>query len=78
MVDILQTTFAFFVRKINCIFIYISLIFIPKGPIDIKPAFVQIMAWHRTSAKPLPEPMMAQFTDALASLGLSELRYINR
>ena len=28
----------------------------------------QIMAWHRTSDKPLSEPMMAQFTDAYTRL----------
>ena len=31
--------------------------------ISNKPALVQIMAWHRTSDKPLSEPMMAGFTD---------------
>ena len=36
----------------------------PKGPIDSKSALVQVMAWHRTGNKPLPEPMLAQFTDA--------------
>ena len=33
-------------------------------PIDNKPALVHIMAWRRTGDKPLPEPMMTQFTDA--------------
>ena len=35
-----------------------------KFPIDNKPASVQVMAWHQTSDKPLPEPMLTQFTDA--------------
>ena len=39
--------------------------FIPKGVIDNKSALVQVMAWHRTSNKPLPEPMLTQFTDTL-------------
>ena len=27
-------------------------------------ALVEVMAWHRKGDKPLPEPMMTQFTDA--------------
>ena len=42
----------------------ISLKFVPMGPIDYKSALVQVMAWRRTGDKPLPEPMLAQFTDA--------------
>ena len=30
---------------------------VPKGQIDNKPALVQVMAWHRTGDKPLPESM---------------------
>ena len=41
------------------ILIKISLKFIPKGPIDKKPPLVQIMAWRRTDARPLSEPMVA-------------------
>ena len=41
-----------------------SLKFVPKGPIDNKGALVQVMAWRRTGDKPLPEPMLTQFTDA--------------
>ena len=44
--------------------IQISLKLIPKGPIDNKPALVQVMAWCRTGDKPLCEPMMTQFTEA--------------
>ena len=29
-----------------------------------KSALVQVMAWHRTGEKPLPESMLTQFTDA--------------
>ena len=43
--------------------IQISLELVPKSPIDKKPALVQAMAWRRTGDKPLPEPMMTQFTD---------------
>ena len=41
----------------------ISLKCIPKSPIDTKPALVQVMAWHRTGVKSLPEPMVTWFTD---------------
>ena len=44
--------------------IQISKKFVPRSPIDNKPAWVQVMAWRRIGNKPLPEPMMAQFTDA--------------
>ena len=36
----------------------ISLKFVPKVPINNIPSLVQIMAWHRSGDKPLPEPMM--------------------
>ena len=42
----------------------ISLKFIPKGPIHYKSALVQVVAWHRTGKKSLPESMLTQFTDA--------------
>ena len=38
----------------------VSLKLVPKGPINIIPALVQIMAWRRTSDKPLSEPMMVR------------------
>ena len=44
--------------------IQFSLKFVPKGPIDNESAMVQVMAWRLFGAKPLPEPMLAQFTDA--------------
>ena len=44
--------------------ITISLKFIPKGPIDYKSALVQVVAWHRTGDKTLPESMLTQFTNA--------------
>ena len=40
--------------------ITISLKFVPKGPIDYKSALVQVMAWHRTGEKPLPESILTQ------------------
>ena len=44
--------------------IQISLKFVPKCPIDNKPAMFQVMAWRRAGDKPLPEPMLTWFTDA--------------
>ena len=44
--------------------IQISLKFVPRAPIDIKSALVQVMAWRRTGDKSLPKAMMTQFTDA--------------
>ena len=44
--------------------IQISLKFVPNGPIDNKSALVQVMAWHRTGDRSLPEPMLTQFIDA--------------
>ena len=43
--------------------IQISLKFVPKGLIDDKSALVQVMAWHQTGDKPLPEAMKTQFAD---------------
>ena len=38
--------------------------FVPKGPIDNKPALVQVIDCRLFGAKPLPEPMVTHFTDA--------------
>ena len=43
--------------------IQISLKLGHMSPINNKPALVQVMAWHRTGDKPLPEPMLTQFTN---------------
>ena len=53
-----------FLNKNGRIPIQISLKFVPKRPIDNKPALVQVIAWCRTGDKPLPEPIFSQFTDA--------------
>ena len=53
-----------FLNEKDKILIKISLKLVPRGPIDNKPALVLEMVWRRTGDKPLPEPMMAQFTDA--------------
>ena len=53
-----------FVNENDRIPIQISLKLVPRSPIDNNLALVQVMAWRRTGAKPLPEPMLTQFTDA--------------
>ena len=52
-----------FLNENDGILIQIWLKFVPKTPINNTPALVQVMAWRRTDDKPLPEPMMNQFTD---------------
>ena len=53
-----------FLNENDRIQIQISLKLVARIPIDNKPALVQVMAWHRTGDKPLPVPMMVQFTGA--------------
>ena len=52
-----------FLNENDRIPIQISLKFVPRSPVDNKPTLVQVMAWSRTGDKPLPEPMLTQFTD---------------
>ena len=68
--DILK---CIFLNENDWILITNSLKFIHKGPINNKPALVQVMAWHPTGVKPLSKPMMAMFIDS--SQGLNELKY---
>ena len=53
-----------FMNENFCTLIWISLKSVHKGPIDNKSALVQVMAWHQTGDKPLPEAIMTRFTDA--------------
>ena len=46
------------------IFEWIFVKVIPESPTDSKKALVQVMAWRQPGDKPLPEPMVTQFTDA--------------
>ena len=54
----------------KCIFlnendgIPVSVKFVPKSPVDNKPALVQVMAWRRTVDKPFLESVLAHFSDA--------------
>ena len=52
-----------FLNENDRIPIRISLKFYPRSPIDNNPALVQVMAWRRTGAKPLPESKLIQYTD---------------
>ena len=66
-----------FLNANDRILIQISLKFVPRSPIDNKPALVQVMAWHRIGDKPLPEPMMTQFTNAyMEHKGGDELTFV--
>ena len=53
-----------FLNENDRIPIRISLKSVPRSPIDNKLALVQIIAWRRVGDKPLPEPMLTQFTAA--------------
>ena len=59
--DILK---SIFLNENDWIPIQISLKFVPRSPIDNKPALVQVMAWRGTDDKPSPELMLTKFTDA--------------
>ena len=45
-----------------CILIWISIKFVLKGLIDKKSPLAEVMAWCRSGDKPLPQPMLTQFT----------------
>ena len=63
-----------FLNENDRIPIRISLHFVPKSPINNKPAFVQVMAWRRTGNKPLPELMLTPvYWRIYAALGGDEL-----
>ena len=53
-----------FCNENDIIQIRISLKLVPRSPLNNEPVLVQVMAWRRIGDKPLPEPMMVQFTDA--------------
>ena len=72
-----------FADILKCIFmnekfwklIQISSLFL--SPIDNKSALVQVMSWRRTGDKPLPEPVLAEFTDAyMHKEGISWLTHL--
>ena len=51
---------------------------VPVGAIDSKLSLIQVMAWHRTGAKPLPLPMINTVHWRLyASPGFNELKLLH-
>ena len=60
MVEPLQITIsnAFSSMKIFCMFIQISLKFVPLSSIENASVLFQVKAWHPSNGKPLPEAMM--------------------
>ena len=52
-----------FFKGMFCISIPTSLKFVPKCSNDNKSSLVQVMAWCLCGTKPIPEPMMTQFTN---------------
>ena len=58
-----------------CIWIKISLKYVPKSPIDNNLAFIQIMARHRPGDKPLSEPMIVRLQ---LHICVSRLQWVNK
>ena len=58
-----------------CVLIKISLKYGPNGLINNNPALIHSMAWCQPDNKPLSEPMMLMFPDAI-TLGLKELKVL--
>ena len=52
-----------FLNENDRISIQISLKFVRRGSNDSMSALIQVMAWCRSSDKPLPEWMLTQFTE---------------
>ena len=71
MAAISQTTFSkvFFMNEKSSSSILISLKFVPESSIKNKSALVQVMAWHLTGDKPLPEPLLTSFTNTYMQQG---------
>ena len=67
-----QTTIS---NAFSSIPIWISQKFVPRAPVDNKPALVQIMAWCWTADKPLPELML---TNSLTHIFGTRGRWVNR
>ena len=57
--------------------IKISLMFVPKGPINGIPALVMIMAWRRSVDKPLSEPMMVSLMTHICVTRSQWVNYMN-
>ena len=65
---------TYFLHENVWISIKISLKFVPKGPINNIPAYVQIMAWRRQATSHYLNQCWSVYRRIYASLGLNELR----
>ena len=70
-----DTLKCIFVNENARILIEISLTFVPKGPINIIPTLVQILAWPQLGDKPLSQPMMASL---LTHICVTWPQWVNR
>ena len=61
IINIIMFIKCIFLNENVWILLNISVKFVPKVQVNNIPALVQIMPWHRSSDKPLSEPMMASF-----------------
>ena len=64
-----------FFSENGCILIRFSLKYVRKSSIDNNPTLVQIMAWRRSGAKPLSEPMMII---SPTHIGVTRPQWVNR
>ena len=63
-IAISQTKFSnAFSRMKSFVFPFNVTDFFPNGPIDNYSVLFKVMAWRRTGDKPLPQPLLTQFTD---------------
>ena len=56
------------------VLVQLSVKFVPKASSDKKPPLVWLIAWCWRDEKPLPEPMMTNFTDIHLWLAINELK----
>ena len=65
-----------FLDEINDNFVQISLKRLSYGPINNTSSLVQVMAWCRIGDKPLPKPLMNQYTAAYVRQPLNYMCWI--
>ena len=75
--NLADDNFTFSWIKNDRIPIQISLKFVPRIPIDNKPALVQVMALAPNRRQAITWTKLAQFTDIYAALGGDELILLN-
>ena len=65
-----------FLNEYMKILIQISLKFLPKGPINNDSTLVEVMEWYQIGDKPLPKPLLTQFTDTYMGHWGGELKLL--